>query len=400
MTRDMARAFIVSDRTLGQPEPEPVKFTPTRFMWRHPSTIPPRQFVYGRHMTRGFLGVTLAPGGLGKSSLVLAESVAMASQRPLLGIQTPKPRRVWYVNLEDPRVEVERRIAAICLHYAVKPEEIEDRLFFDGREIEIITASQTKTGAVISTPIVEALKSTLVAGGFDALIVDPFISSHRVSENDNPAIDAIAKTLGRIAGETNSAIELVHHVRKTGGAEITIEDGRGASALIDASRSARVLNRMTEKEAEAAGVGDQRKFHFRVDSGKATLAPPVSKASWFRLENVDLGNAVGDDNQDQVGVVTPWKWPDAFEGVTISDFDRVKARIREGRWRENNQAKDWAGIAVAEVLALDISQKGDRARIAAMLKTWIKNGALVVVDGEDDKRRQRKFIEAGDSDGD
>ena len=40
------------------------------------------------------------------------------------------------------------------------------------------------------------------------------------------AIDAVAKKLGSIAGVANCAIELVHPVRKTGGQEVTVEDGR------------------------------------------------------------------------------------------------------------------------------------------------------------------------------
>ena len=42
-----------------------------------------------------------------------------------------------------------------------------DRLFFDGRETEIVVASQTKAGAVIATPVVEGLTTALKDGGFD-----------------------------------------------------------------------------------------------------------------------------------------------------------------------------------------------------------------------------------------
>ena len=72
--------------------------------------------------------------------------------------------------------------------------------------------------------------------------IDPFISSHRVMENDNNAIDAVAKTWTGIADATNTAIDLAHHSRKTGGAEVTVEDGRGAVVLLNAVRSARVLS--------------------------------------------------------------------------------------------------------------------------------------------------------------
>jgi len=149
----------------------------------------------------------------------------MVSGRNLLGIPSDNKLRVWYWNGEDPREEIERRVEAACLHFGVDPASIEGRLFIDsGRETEIIVATQTKAGAVIASPIEAALTDALKSGRFDVLTVDPFVAAHRVSENDNMAIDAVAKTFGRIAGATNCAVETVHHVRKTGGAEITAED--------------------------------------------------------------------------------------------------------------------------------------------------------------------------------
>ena len=317
----------------------------------------------------------------------------MASGKPLLGIQTPQPRRVWYVNLEDPREEIERRVAGICLHFDITAADLGNRLFFDGREIEVILATQTRSGAVIAAPAVDALKAAVTADRFDVLILDPFVSTHRVSENDNMAIDAVAKTLGRIAGETNCAIELVHHVRKTGGAEITVEDGRGASSLVAAARSVRVLNRMSKDEAEQAGIGETRGFYFRADNGKPNMAPPSSKATWFRLENVDLGNAQGDDLQDQIGVVNSWKWPDAFAGVTLADLEAVKKQISGGRWRKDHRASNWIGKPIAEVMKLDTTNKPNRAKVNALLAGWLKSGVLVEVEGLDDNRQQRIFVE-------
>ena len=337
----------------------------------------------------------VAPGGVGKSSLALVEAVAMASGRNLLGIEPLKPLKVWYVNLEDPREEIERRVAAICLHFCIGQKEIDGRLFFDGRETEIILASQTKSGAIVAMPAAEALTAAL--GGFDVLILDPFVSAHRVAENDNMAIDAVAKTLGRIAGGAGISIQLLHHVRKSNGAEITAEDGRGASALIAAARSVRVLNPMSKEEAETAGVGENGRFFFRAGIGKANLTPPPTKATWFKLENVALGNGSGGpiDDQDYIGVTTSWQLPDAFAGVTVSDLARVQAHVAEGRWRANSQATDWVGYSVAETLGLDASNKAHRAKIKAMLKQWIANGALFVADGEDAKRNKRSFVEVG-----
>ena len=107
---------------------------------------------------------------------------------------------------------------------------------------------------------------------------------------------------------------------------------------------------MTEDEAARAGV-ENRRFYFRVENGKANLAPPPADAAeWYRLESVDLGNDSDGMPGDSVGVVTRWAWPDAFDGVSVSDLRKVQAAIAAGRWRENAQAKDWAGYAVASVL--------------------------------------------------
>src|SRR3954451_24144816 len=94
-----------------------------------------------------------------------------------------------------------------------------------------------------------------------------------IVENDNPAMDLVAKQWTAIGDETNTAIELIHHTKKTGGADATVEDGRGAVALLAAVRSAQVLNKMTPDEGNKAGVENHRQY-FKVENGKANLAPP------------------------------------------------------------------------------------------------------------------------------
>jgi hypothetical protein len=376
----------------------PIKFTPTPFKWRDPSTFPRRQFVYGRHYVRQFLSITAAPTKVGKSSKSLVEAVAMATGRNLLGVEPARPMRVWYWNGEDPEEELERRVLAICLHYAIDRVELEKNLFLDsGRDTEIIIATQTRTGAVIAVPVEDALTAALIDGTFDALILDPAVSIHRVSENDNVAIDAVFKTLGRIAGKADIAVEAVHHTRKLGGAAATIEDARGASSQTAAARDVQTLNRMTKDEAAKAGVEDgQERFYFRSDSD-GNLSPP-SATEWFHLKSVGLGNGSRGhvDDQDYVGVVIPWKWPNAFEGVTVTDLRKAQAAVAAGRWRESPQAKDWVGYPIAKAMGLDATTRAHRAKISAMLKMWTANGMFVAVEGLDDQRRKRSFIEVGE----
>ncbi len=395
----MTEIFTVAEFPDDDDEPvvEPVSIRATPFVLRDPRTIPPRRWLYGRHYIRSFVSTTLAPGGVGKSSLSIVEALAMITGRPLLGVQPNEHARVWVWNGEDPREEIERRIAAACIHYGIEPGEVAGRLFVDsGRDAEISIATQSKTGTIVDVPVVEALVRTIRENAIDCIIIDPFVSSHQVTENDNNAIDRVAKTWARIADRTSCAVDLVHHVRKTApGDEITIEDGRGAVALINASRSARVLNPMSEVERSSFGV-DNRRLHFRVDNGKSSMAapPPSDRATWFRIASVDLDNGhLGPG--DSVGVVTSWSAPDPLADITAADLLKAQQAVAQGRWRENVQAKDWVGNPIAATLGLDLNKKAEKAKVKTLVRIWIASGALMVVQDKDKKGQMRPFIEAG-----
>lgn len=368
-----------------------------QFVWRDPQTFPRRRWLYGHHLVRKFISCTFAQGGVGKSSLALVEAVAMATDRRLLGQPIHEgPLRVWYWNGEDPLEEIERRVAAICLHFNIEPDALGDRLYLNsGRDCGIVLAATSRNGTAVARSVVDAMTATIAEQRIDVVILDPFVSTHTVAENDNGAVATVCKALAGIADETECAIELVHHVRKTGGADVTVEDGRGAVALLAAARSARVLNAMSTDQADQAGVSPARSF-FRVDNGKANLAAPPDKSDWHRLVAVPLGN--GDDpcdDGDRVAVVTPWTWPDPLADVTVEHLRSVQVAVAAGRWRENHQAKDWVGKAVGAALSLDPDDKADRAKIVRLIRIWLKSGALITVEGEDEKRNKRTFVEVG-----
>ena len=165
----------------GQPEHATIRVRATPFVWRDPRTIPSRQFIYDRHYCRKFVWATAAQGGLGKSSLGMVEALAMVTGRPLLGIRPSKRMKVWYWNGEDPLEEIERRFAAIMLHYDIDPGEVGGRLFVNsGRDTPIVLATTTKTGTRIEDPVSDAVEREIQALGIDCMILDPFVSTHDV----------------------------------------------------------------------------------------------------------------------------------------------------------------------------------------------------------------------------
>ena len=186
----------------------------------------------------------------------------MASGKPLLGVTPPDRLRVWLWNGEDPREELERRMMAAAQYFELTRRDFEGYLFLDsGRPMPIIIAEQTKDGAKIAAPVVDAVTKTISDNQIDVLVVDPFVASHRVTENDNNAIEPWQRP-GPISPTYNCAIDLVHHARKTGGREMRLKTGEAQVALLNAARSARVLNGMTESEAEKAGIDAYRSSLF------------------------------------------------------------------------------------------------------------------------------------------
>lgn len=365
---------------------------PTPYRCEDEASIPARDWLYGHVLLRGCVSLVIAPGGVGKSSLVIVEAVAMASGRKLLHDQPYGRSRVWLWNGEEDRGELRRRVAAVRRHHRVTEEDLGDRLYIDSgldESKEIVIAHMDKRdSAIIAKPMKDALIAAIRNRGIDVLIIDPFVSCHEVPENNNNAIDKVAKTYMKIAKETGCAIVLVHHTRKNFGRAVDIEDARGAGSLKDAVRAARALNVMTEDEAANAGV-ENRFLHVCIADGKANYAPRAGKATWLRLASVVLAN--GDD----VGVPELWQWPDAFAGMTTAHLLAAQRAVDGGKWRENPQAKDWVGIPIAKALGRDLALPAERKALRTMIRLWIANGAFVVVTGKDANREERSYVEVG-----
>lgn len=387
------------------------KIRAQRFEWIEPQDVPPREWLFGRHLIRAYISGTVSPGGVGKSSLEIVEAIAMATGRNLTGTQPHGKYRVWYINLEDPLDEIQRRVVATLKFYGLTQEDLGGRLFINsGRDTEIVVATQGKNGVTLAEPVINGLTEAILGANIDVVIIDPFVSCHAVNENDNGAINAVATVWANLADYTGTAIELVHHARKTGGNEVTMEDARGAVALLAKVRAGRVLNQMTKEEAERAGV-ETRGVYFRVDRGKGNLSPPSTDAStWYHLASVDLenGRAVkvrGVEtgirlDSDSVGVVTPWEWPDAFAGIGVKELRAAQSEVSGciaagARFRLNVQAKHWIGKPIARALRLNLENKQERSRVVRMLKAWLENGMFETFDDKDDAGRTKQFVRVG-----
>jgi len=388
---------------------EGTRISASQYLLTGPATIPTRQWLYGRHYIRSFLSVTSASSGVGKSSLVLIEALAMVTGKPLLGEEPRGQFRVWLWNGEDPRDELSRRVEAAASHYGLTSEDLGGRLFVDsGREMEICLASRTRTGAVLAEPVARNVEDVLLEKKIDVLILDPFVSTHRVKENDNDEIELVAKRWAKIADRCNCSIELVHHVRKLNGDEATVESTRGGGALIAAARSKRVLARMPKNEAQKIGLTEIRSRLFRVADEVNNLALASDKTSWFHLRSVPLGNGPGKDldallGGDQVGVVESYEVVPTLD-LAMGNDEKSERRetalrlIREGEWRRDVRSGDaWVGHPIAQAFELDLDDPEDKGRVRQFVSQWIKSGVLREESRKDNKSRHKTFVVAPDS---
>ncbi len=366
------------------------------YRWPDPASLPTRQWLLGHWLLRGEVTAIIAPGGTGKSTISNTIALCLASGRSLLGKALPRgPQAVWIFNLEDSMEELERQLAAACAFHGIGPEDCGDRLYLDSGMVQpLCTATEDRQGFTLNEEAFAQLAATIIDKQIAAVIVDPFVSSHAVQENNNGAIDAIAKRWKRLAQESGCAVVLVHHTKKLSGRVVTAEDGRGAVALRDAARVVLPLNSISHAEAEGLGITDPalRRTLVRIDTGKANRAP-LGTATWIKLESQCLDNGYGAEPADYVGVACLWEKPDVFDGLTTWHLYMVQQGLSAGDWRESVQAKDWVGHLVANVTGLSVET--DKERIKAILRTWFRNGALAIAHRRDSKGNNRPFVIVG-----
>jgi len=259
-------------------------FDPAPYAFPDPASIPPREWLFGRHYIRGAVGASIGAPGRLKSTTALTEIISMTVGRDLMTGEAlaAGPLRAAYFNGEEVQDELDRRVAATCQRFGIRPEDCGGRLWVRStRDNPIRVAVRSPRGdAMVQGPVVTALADWCNRNQIDALVIDPLISFHAVRESDNGDMDLVCKeAFGAIAGQTR-AVDLVHHPRKLspGESNATVDDARGASAVLAAVRLARTFNFMTPADAAQLGIAeDDRRRHVRIENGKNNPGP-IGKA--------------------------------------------------------------------------------------------------------------------------
>jgi hypothetical protein len=352
--------------------------------------VPPRGWVLGNTFCRGFVSSLIADGGVGKTSLRIAELLGLATGRSITGEHVFARCQVLIVSLEDDRDELRRRIKAAMIHHGIAREDLAGWLYLSVPR-GLLLGARTASGARAAGALESGLRNTIAERGIDVVSIDPFVKAHGFDENENNDIDFAANLLARIAQDLNCAVDAPHHTNKGPAVGGDANRGRGASSFKDAARLVYTLTPMATEEAQAFGIDEaERRSLVRLDPGKVNIAPSAAKARWFRLVGVPLEN--GTDAYpagDTVQTVEPWSPPDAFDGLDHATLNTILDVIEKGlpggnRYSDAPKAQDRAAWRVI----LEHAPYKTEVQARAIIRTWRKTGLLLSEQYQDPARRE------------
>jgi len=332
-----------------------------------------------RHM-RSHISMTAAAPGVGKSTFGIQEAVSVATGLDFmkLGVK-PEPAKVYILNNEETRDEVERRIEATCTFFGVPLDgHILTNIFIhSGVDGGKFRAARTVRDQVVETPDLTTLKQLIADLGIDLLIIDPFVQSHFVSENSNEQISQVMVLLREMAGD--AALHLIHHTRKAppGGTNTAgnMDIVRGAGSMASEAHFFFTMTDMNKTEASEWGIHeDDRNLYLRHDDAKGKFRPPEG-ASW--LERTAQTMPYGLTGED-IGVLVPWEPPQ-------SDLDdwgyTVTSPMLDGIQKAWDAGQPFSGHSQGRdryVVKYLMSEHGVPRSISKQLtRRWLNDGTLI-----------------------
>jgi hypothetical protein len=157
----------------------------------------PRQWLLGNQFCRKFLSGVVAPGSTGKSALRIAQSLSLATGRPLTDQHVFKRCRVLLVSLEDDVEEMKRRILAARIHYAITLDDLKGWLFYASPKG--VKLAEMRDGSRQIGVLEKSLRAAIERRRPDLVILDPYVKLHALEENDNGAMDFVCDLLATLA---------------------------------------------------------------------------------------------------------------------------------------------------------------------------------------------------------
>jgi hypothetical protein len=353
--------------------------------------LPCRPWVAPGYMLRGGVAIIAGPPSAMKSSLMLAWACAVALGHAHGRFRPVNPGTVIVYNVEDDQTEQRRRLSAVLRQFDVLPGDIADKVVRVG-PVRIGTLFHAaENGRLTPTEGFQRLRNLIAERRPTTLIADPLAELHAADENDNTGLRAVIAEFRTIATEFNIAVVLVHHTRKGGVAPGDPDSARGASSIIGAARIVQTITGMSEDDAKAFGIAEDRKTrsrYIRLDDAKQNYAG-LDDPAWYEKVLYTLANG------EIVPAAVPWSPPDVWASIPVAVANVILNEIESGlddgkrRYSDAPRAGDRAAWRVAQRHVPSLTEEQARR----IITTWRTNKVLRVVEYDDpDDRRKRQGL--------
>lgn len=201
------------------------------------------------------VGQLFAPGGMGKTTLVLYEAICIALGILLYGLIVYQPGRTLIITAEDQRGVLLARLREICLAMKLTPDQIqkvrESVIILDVSTMFIKLIEDTQGKGMIVSADTDAICEAYKDCNIKMVVIDPAISfgvsESKVNDNEQGLVMAARK----MVKELQACVRYIHHTGKAGADKErsqTQYSVRGGSAFADGCRMVTGLSEATDSD--------------------------------------------------------------------------------------------------------------------------------------------------------
>jgi RecA-family ATPase len=248
--------------------------------WALNAPLPALDFVLPG-LLPGSLGLLIAPGATGKSTLTLDIAISTAIGRPIAGGLFPasKPGKVVVLAGEEcERILAERMRPMLDISERGNQSLYENLTLFpmSGESSTLVEGGRPTQ---VYTDLLAA------CAGSRLIVIDPLRRMHDGDENSSADMTTFVVVMEQLAKATGAAILGVHHANRASSADAASQHAaRGSTALVDGARWQLNLSRMDAATAKDLVIAETDRVNLvALDFAKTNYLPPQPR-QWLKRQ--------------------------------------------------------------------------------------------------------------------
>jgi RecA-family ATPase len=264
---------------------------PSPARWKAPSSIDAAEWASARprpdtivvNYLYADVAILIAPGGVGKTTLVLYEAVCIVRGVLLYGMRVVKSGPVLILTSEDSRemlIARLREIVATMGLMGVELKRVMDSIYISDVSGEGFKLTKVENDVVVPAGTIDQIIDGCREIMPVLIVIDPAVSFGIGEARVNDAEQGLVEAARKLRNALNCCVRYVHHSGKQNAREGAVDQyaGRGGSAFADGARMVSVLQTMKPDDWTRCTGTDlaDGEVGLRIARPKLSYAPPQS----------------------------------------------------------------------------------------------------------------------------